>query len=166
MRLPRRKWASTRLMRRSRPSTASTPCASICVQDVRIHGIIKKGGEAVDVVPALAEVEFAARALDTPTMLDAYGKVITAAKAAAMAAGATLEYKPPRTELLSPVMVPEYLDLVRKNIQQAGVPNNEVIRDAARSVLPISVTSAMPIRQSISCSRWHRRRWLCMRMPC
>ena len=100
-------------------------------QDVRIHGIIKKGGEAVNVVPALAEVEFAARALDTPTMLDAYGKVINAAKAAAMAAGATMEYKPPRTELLSPVMVPEYLDLVLKNIRQAGVANEDVLKDAA-----------------------------------
>ncbi|WP_319240244.1 amidohydrolase [uncultured Propionivibrio sp.] len=100
-------------------------------QDVRIHGIIKKGGDAVNVVPALAEVEFAARALDTPTMLDAYGKLINAAKAAAMAAGATMEYTPPRTALLSPVMVPEYLALVRKNIREAGVPAGEVINDPA-----------------------------------
>ena len=98
-------------------------------QDVRIHGIIKKGGEAVNVVPALAEVEFAARALDTPTMLDAYAKLINAAKAAALASGATMEYKPPRTELLSPVMVPEYLDLVVKNIKQAGVSDDELIKD-------------------------------------
>ena len=100
-------------------------------QDVRIHGIIKKGGEAVNVVPALAEVEFAARALDTPTMLDAYAKLINTAKAAALASGATMEYKPPRTELLSPVMVPEYLDLVIKNIKQAGVAPDEVVRDPA-----------------------------------
>ncbi len=41
-------------------------------QDVRIHGIINKGGEAVNVVPELAEAEFAARALDTATMENAY----------------------------------------------------------------------------------------------
>jgi amidohydrolase len=99
-------------------------------QDVRIHGIIKKGGEAVNVVPALAEVEFAARALDTPTMMDAYSKVINAAKAAALVSGATMEYKPPRTELLSPVMVPEYLDSVVRNIKAAGVPAEEVVKDS------------------------------------
>lgn len=98
-------------------------------QDVRIHGIIKKGGDVVNVVPALAEVEFAARALDTPTMLDAYAKLINTAKAAALASGTTMEYKPPRTELLSPVMVPEYLELVAKNIQQAGVPADDVVMD-------------------------------------
>ncbi|MFB0935878.1 MAG: hypothetical protein QMB52_08900, partial [Propionivibrio sp.] len=38
-------------------------------------------------------------------------------------------YNPPRTELLSPVMVPEYLELVAKNIQQAGVPADDVVKD-------------------------------------
>src|SRR5512137_1937215 len=62
-------------------------------QDVRIHGIIKKGGEAVNVVPALAEAEFAARALDTATMEDAYKKMVNCAKAAELATGAKLEFK-------------------------------------------------------------------------
>jgi amidohydrolase len=97
-------------------------------EDVRIHGIIKKGGEAVNVVPALAEVEFAARALDTATMEDAYAKLINCAKAAALAEGATMEYKPPRTALLSPIMVPEYLALVIKNIKAAGVKEEEIVK--------------------------------------
>ncbi len=100
-------------------------------QDVRIHGIIKKGGEVVNVVPALAEVEFAARALDTPTMLDAYAKLLKSAEAAALASGATLEYKPPRTALLAPVLVPEYLDLVRASIVRAGVAESEIAREGA-----------------------------------
>ena len=98
-------------------------------QDVRIHGIIKKGGEVVNVVPALAEVEFAARALDTPTMQDAYAKLLKTAEAAALASGTTLEYKPPRTALLAPVMVPEYLDLVRASIRKAGVPEADIARE-------------------------------------
>ena len=97
---------------------------------MRIHGIIKKGGEAVNVVPALAEAEFAARALDTATMEDAYAKLINCAKAAAMAEGATMEYKPPRTALLSPIMVPEYLALVVKNIKAAGVKEEEIVNGA------------------------------------
>ncbi len=95
-------------------------------QDVRIHGIIKKGGEAVNVVVPLAEAEFAARALDTGTMLDAYEKIINCAKAGALVTGATMEYKPPRTALLAPIMVPEYLSLMVKNIKAAGVSEDEI----------------------------------------
>ena len=79
---------------------------------------------------AAAAPELGVNALDTPTMLDAYAKLINTAKAAALAAGATMEYKPPRTELLSPVMVTEYVDLVARNIKQAGVPADELIKDA------------------------------------
>ena len=98
-------------------------------QDVRIHGIIKKGGEVVNVVPALAEVEFAVRALDTSTMLEAYGKLVKTAEAAALATGATMEYKPPRTSLLAPIMVPEYLDVVSQNIRKAGVAPADILKD-------------------------------------
>jgi amidohydrolase len=97
-------------------------------QDVRIHGIIKQGGVAVNVVPELAEAEFAARALDTATMEDAYAKLIQCAKAGAEASGATLEYKPPRTSLLAPIMVPEYLAMVVKNIKDVGVNSEDIVK--------------------------------------
>jgi amidohydrolase len=97
-------------------------------QDVRIHGIIKKGGVAVNVVPELAEAEFAARALDTGTMEDAYAKLIQCAKAGAAAAGATLEYVPPRTALLAPIMVPEYLSMVVNNIKAVGVNQEDIVK--------------------------------------
>ncbi len=90
--------------------------------------LFKKGGEAVNVVPALAEAEVAARALDTATMEDAYAKLINCAKAAALAEGATMEYQPPRTTLLSPIMVPEYLALVVGNIKAAGVKEEEIVK--------------------------------------
>ena len=51
-------------------------------QDVRIHGIITKGGTAVNVVPELAQAEFACRALDTATMENAYASIVNCAKAA------------------------------------------------------------------------------------
>ena len=44
-------------------STASTILREHLRQDVRIHGIIHKGGVAVNVVPELAQAEFACRAL-------------------------------------------------------------------------------------------------------
>jgi len=45
-------------------------------QDVRIHGIILKGGDRVNIVPELAQAEFACRALDTTTMENAYAKIV------------------------------------------------------------------------------------------
>jgi amidohydrolase len=97
-------------------------------QDVRIHGIIKKGGEAVNVVPEYAEAEFAVRALDTATMEDAYEKLIQCAKAGALASGSTLEYEPPRTSLLAPIMVPEYREMVVKNMKNIGVKAEDIVK--------------------------------------
>lgn len=95
-------------------------------QDVRIHGIIKKGGEAVNVVPALAEAEFAARALDTATMENAYKKMVNCAKAAELASGAALEFKEPRASLKAPVTVPPLKDLMLAKMKEQGVPEKEI----------------------------------------
>ena len=75
-------------------------------QDVRIHGIIVKGGDRVNIVPELAQAEFAVRALDTATMEEVYDKVVNCAKAGELATGAKLEFKPPRTALKAPINIP------------------------------------------------------------
>jgi amidohydrolase len=95
-------------------------------QDVRIHGIIKKGGDLVNVVPELAETEFAVRALDTATMEETYHKVVNCAKAGELATGAKLEFKEPRTSLKAPIVVPAYIKMVLEQIRAVGVPDNEI----------------------------------------
>jgi amidohydrolase len=95
-------------------------------QDVRIHGVIHKGGTAANIVPELAQAEFMVRALDTTTMETVYEKVVNCARAGALATGATLEFKPPRVALPAPIIVPEYINLVRKNILAVGVPESEL----------------------------------------
>jgi amidohydrolase len=95
-------------------------------QDVRIHGIIKKGGDLVNVVPELAEAEFAVRALDTTTMEEVYQKLINCAKAGELASGARLEFKEPRTALKAPIAVPEYLELVAQKMRLVGIPESEM----------------------------------------
>ncbi|MFB3817731.1 MAG: M20 family metallopeptidase [Candidatus Methylomirabilales bacterium] len=94
-------------------------------QDVRIHGIVTKGGEAVNVVPEYAQAEFAVRALDTTTMEDAYQKVVNAAKAAALSTGATLEYKEPRVALKAPVAVPPLNALIAEKLKALGVRESD-----------------------------------------
>jgi amidohydrolase len=95
-------------------------------QDVRIHGIIKKGGEAVNVVPALSEAEFAARALDTATMEDAYNKMVNCARAAELATGAKLEFKEPRASLKAPIAVPSLTELMLAKMKAQGLTEKDI----------------------------------------
>jgi len=95
-------------------------------QDVRIHGIIKKGGDLVNVVPELAETEFSVRALDTSTMEETYQKVINCAKAGELATGAKLEFKEPRTSLKAPIFIPDYAKMLLEKIKAVGVADHEV----------------------------------------
>jgi amidohydrolase len=94
-------------------------------QDVRIHGIIVKGGGPVNVVPELAQAEFACRALDTATMEDAYAKIVNCAKAGELGTGTTLEFKEPRVALKAAIVVPPLLAVVQANVKGLGVAANQ-----------------------------------------
>ena len=94
-------------------------------QDVRIHGIVTKGGGPVNVVPDLAQAEFACRALDTTTMEDAYGKIVKCAQAGELGTGTTLEFKEPRVALKAAIVVPPLLDAVQSNLKGLGIAANQ-----------------------------------------
>ena len=95
-------------------------------QDVRIHGIIKKGGDMVNVVPELAEAEFAVRALDTATMESVYQKVVSCARASEMVTGARLEFSEPRVSLKAPIIIPTYTKMVIDQVRALGIPETEI----------------------------------------
>ena len=95
-------------------------------QDVRIHGIVKKGGDMVNVVPELAEAEFAVRALDTGTMESVYQKVVSCARAAELATGAQLEFSEPRVSLKAPIIIPAYTKMVIDHVRALGIPETEI----------------------------------------
>ncbi len=94
-------------------------------QDVRIHGIVTKGGAVVNVVPELAQAEFACRALDTATMENAYAKIVNCAKAAELGTGATLEFKEPRVALKATITDPRLLETVQANLKTLGIAGNQ-----------------------------------------
>lgn len=95
-------------------------------QDVRIHGIIVKGGDRVNVVPEFAQAEFAARALDTATMEDAYKKMVNCAKAAELATGAKLEFKEPRSSLKAPIAVTSLTELMLTKMKAQGITEKDI----------------------------------------
>jgi metal-dependent amidase/aminoacylase/carboxypeptidase family protein len=95
-------------------------------QDVRIHGVIAKGGDRYNIVPDLAVGEFAVRALDTATMEDAYKKVLNCALAGELATGAKLDYKEPRVSLKAPITIPPLVKLVMDQVRAMGTPEAEI----------------------------------------
>jgi len=95
-------------------------------EDVRMHGIIVKGGDKVNVVPELAQAEFGVRALDTKTMEGAYKRVCDCAKAGALGTGATLEFAEPRVSISAPLKVQPLLNLMRKSMNQAGIEDSKI----------------------------------------
>jgi amidohydrolase len=59
----------------------------------RIHGIITRGGDAANVVPAYTAGSFLVRAVDEAYLDELKRKVLNCFEAAALATGASLEYK-------------------------------------------------------------------------
>ena len=57
----------------------------------RVHGIVTKGGEAFNIIPAFVTGDFGVRALTLDDLDDVYRKVMRAFEAGALATGATLE---------------------------------------------------------------------------
>ena len=90
-------------------------------QDVRIHGIINKGGDRVNVVPDNAKATFLCRATDTATMEDAYTKLANCAKAAALGTGATLEFVPRKYGLTASIVVPPLIESMKNTLAGLGI---------------------------------------------
>lgn len=94
---------------------------------VRIHPIITKGGDIVNVVPADVRMESYTRARTIEAMIDANKKVNRSLIAGAMAVGANIEIKE----------IPGYLPILRhqamedilyKNLQYLGLREDEIIQ--------------------------------------
>lgn len=63
------------------------------LQDVRIHYVITRGGEAPNVVPAFAESYYYVRHADRQVVREVFERVTQAAKGAAMGTGTTVEWE-------------------------------------------------------------------------
>jgi len=62
-------------------------------EQARIHGIITKGGDAPNVVPAYTAGSFLVRAMDDTYLEELKGKVLNCFKAASLATGAKLKFR-------------------------------------------------------------------------
>lgn len=89
----------------------------------RIHGIIKEGGKAANIVPDLAIAQFYVRSTTKSYMLEVSEKVINCAKAGALATGAKLEITNFENGYDNLVTNETLSDVYTKHIKNMGVEN-------------------------------------------
>ena len=90
-------------------------------QDVRIHGIVSKGGDAVNIIPETAAAQFNIRARQRKYLNEVVEKVMNCAKGAALQTGAELavsEIEDPGSDLL---MNGPLIEEFEKNLESLGV---------------------------------------------
>ena len=86
-------------------------------EKARIHGIITKGGDAPNVVPAYTAGSFLVRAIDDAYLEELKGKVINCFKAASLATGAKLKYR--WKDYYAPLIINQTLSQVFANNMRA-----------------------------------------------
>ncbi len=89
--------------------------------DVRIHGIITKGGEAANIVPAETEISMSVRAINHRVLMGVVERVRNCARAGAMAAGCRLDIEETPT-FKERLVLQSYRELVCDNLPALGLP--------------------------------------------
>lgn len=89
--------------------------------DVRIHGIIKEGGNACNTVPDKCSMQLFVRAADKDYLEKVVERVINCAKGAELMTGAKLTYTRAKNTFYDYKMIPELQERLRQNMIAQGV---------------------------------------------
>jgi len=112
--------------------------------DVRIHGIITKGGDAPNIIPELVEGVFIVRSADKEYQQHVLAKFKACAEGAALQTGATVEFEDmgiPYDPLKSNTVLE---DLYRANMAELGLKEPDEPRKGAGSTDMGNVSQALP----------------------
>ena len=89
--------------------------------DVRIHGIIVKGGDAPNIIPDYTLAKFYVRAATVKRMMDVYHKMENMVQGAALATGCTGKLEPTQRNLVYNITpTPSFDAVYRKNLERLG----------------------------------------------
>ncbi len=89
--------------------------------DVRIHGIVTKGGDAPNIIPDLTEGKFYVRASTVKRMMKVYHQLEEIVKGAALQTGCTGLLEPAQRNLIDNVIpTPSFDEVYRKNLVSLG----------------------------------------------
>lgn len=110
----------------------------------RVHGVIKEGGEAANVIPDYSRAEFYVRAMDMPYLNELREKVIRCAEAGALAADCRMEwghYEAPYKNLITNETLSS---LYNKNMGSLGIDMITEERDSMGSMDMGNVSQVVP----------------------
>ncbi len=89
--------------------------------DVRIHGIVTKGGDAPNIIPDLTEGKFYVRASTVKRMMKVYHQLEEIVRGAALQTGCTGLLEPAQRNLIENVVpTPSFDEIYRKNLISLG----------------------------------------------
>lgn len=112
--------------------------------EARIHGIIRKGGEAANIVPELAIAEFYVRTTNKHYLIELSEKVKNCARAGALAAGAKLEITNYEESFDNLVTNKTLQDLFVSNLGLSGITNVKPAEDMMGSTDVGNVSQVCP----------------------
>ncbi|MGE5673003.1 MAG: peptidase dimerization domain-containing protein, partial [Mycobacterium leprae] len=111
--------------------------------DCRIHGIIKNGGDAPNIVPDYAEVEMLARAKDQAYLLQLVERLHNCARGGALAAGATVAIEQGLV-FAEQLTLSSYREIAKANLAALGLPVPATVKQSFASADSGNVSYAMP----------------------
>ncbi len=111
--------------------------------EVRMHGIIKEGGKAANIVPDFASTQWYIRAQTRQTLDPVVEKVYNVARGAAMQVGATVDIQEVKA-YDNKVNVQSLNDLLLENAEKIGIPDITPPRKSTGSTDFSSVTYRVP----------------------
>ncbi|MCL1787852.1 MAG: M20 family metallopeptidase [Defluviitaleaceae bacterium] len=112
--------------------------------DVRIHGIISKGGVAANIVPDEAAAQFYIRAATKETLATVKEKVLNIAQGAALMTGATLDVSNYELSYDDLKTNPALSDAFNKNLRSLGITDIEPAKRGAGSSDIGNVSNVIP----------------------
>ncbi len=115
-------------------------------RDVRIHGIIKRGGDSPNVVPDYASAHLYVRAPTMPMLEEYYGKVLNIIKGAELATGARSKVTQVANPYANSLPSKTLTDLFREEMVEVGVdfPEERELRRSGGSTDFGNVSQVMP----------------------
>lgn len=110
----------------------------------RVHGVIKEGGEAANIIPNYTRAEFYVRAMDLPYLNELREKVIQCAQAGALAAGCQMEWGHYEASYHNLVTNQTLSNLYNRNMGELGIEMKLEERDSMGSMDMGNVSQVVP----------------------
>lgn len=110
----------------------------------RVHGVIKEGGEAANIIPDYTRAEFYVRAMDMPYLNELREKVIQCAEAGAMAAGCKMEWGHYEASYQNLITNETLSNQFNQNMKELGIEMQVEERDSMGSMDMGNVSQVVP----------------------